>query len=148
MSYLLDTCAVSEYVQKSPSVKVTQWLDGLEKGAAYLSVITIGEIRQGISRLTASKRREGFEEWLTDRLIPRFEGQILPVDVPVMMLWGDLVAELSRKGRVLPAFDSLIVAQARHHGLKVVTRNVKNFKGTGVTVVSPWEGGEKNGEAR
>lgn len=139
MSYLLDTCAVSEYASKSPSERVTAWLDGLDREASFLSALTVGELRQGISKLPASKRKRALEAWLNDRLLPRFEGRILVVDVPVMLVWGEMTAALSRSGRVLQGFDSLLAAQARYHDLAVVTRNVKDFAGTGVPVVNPWE---------
>lgn len=56
MSYLLDTCVVSEQTAGKPNLEVTAWLDGLETGATFLSAITVGEIQQGISRLPPSKR--------------------------------------------------------------------------------------------
>jgi tRNA(fMet)-specific endonuclease VapC len=138
VSYLLDTCVVSEYMAKMPSLKVTAWLAGLESGAAFLSVITVGEIRQGISRLAPSRRREELEWWFSDRLLPRFEGRILSVDVPVMLVWGALTAELLEKGRPLSFMDSLLVAQARRHGLVIATRNEANFEGTAVAILNPW----------
>ena len=36
--------------------------------------------------------------------------------------------------------DALIAATALVHGLTVATRNVRDFEGTGVVVVNPWQG--------
>jgi predicted nucleic acid-binding protein len=56
MTYLLDTCLISELVAKQPNQKVLDWVDAQIPETLYLSVITIGEIARGIYKLTPSKR--------------------------------------------------------------------------------------------
>jgi predicted nucleic acid-binding protein len=75
---------------------------------------------------------------MSDDLLVRFGDRIVPIDVGVMMAWGSMVARLIREGRPLSAMDSLIAAQAIHHGYSLVTRNEADFRGTGVNVVNPW----------
>ena len=58
MTYLLDTCLISELVAKQPNQKVLDWLDAQSSETLYLSVITMGEIAKGISKLAASQRKE------------------------------------------------------------------------------------------
>jgi predicted nucleic acid-binding protein len=36
--------------------------------------------------------------------------------------------------------DALIAATALIHNMAVVTRNAKDFEGTGIVVVDPWQG--------
>ncbi|MEH2209104.1 hypothetical protein [Nostoc sp.] len=60
----------------------------------YLSVITIGEIAKGISKITASKRKESLTTWLNETLPNRFQQRILSIDVSTMVLWGNLVGQL------------------------------------------------------
>jgi tRNA(fMet)-specific endonuclease VapC len=55
-----------------------------------------------------------------------------------MVLWGNLVGQLEQNGRPLPAMDSLIAAIALQNSLSRVTRNEKDFAGTGVVIVNPW----------
>jgi predicted nucleic acid-binding protein len=55
-----------------------------------------------------------------------------------MILWGNLVAELEQNGRPLPAMDSLIAATAIQNSLTLVTRNEKDFAGTKVLIINPW----------
>jgi toxin FitB len=55
-----------------------------------------------------------------------------------MVLWGELTGRLEPQGRMLPTLDSLIAAIALQHSLAVVTRNEKDFAGTGVTIFNPW----------
>lgn len=83
----------------------------------YLSVITIGEIAKGISKITASKRKESLTTWLNETLPNRFQQRILNIDVSTMLLWGNLVGQLEQNGRPLPLMDSLIAAIAIHNSL-------------------------------
>ena len=138
MTYLLDTCLISELVAKQPNQKVLDWVDAQMPETLYLSVITIGEIAKGICKLTPSKRKESLTTWLNETLPNRFEHRILTLDVSTMVLWGNLVGQLEQNGRPLPAMDSLIAAIALQHSLSLVTRNEKDFAGTGVVIINPW----------
>ena len=138
MRYLLDTNVISELVARQPDQAVLTWIEALDQTAVYLSVITIGEIHRGIERLPESAKRERLRAWLTDDLLVRFSDRIVPIDVGVMMAWGSMVARLIREGRPLSAMDSLIAAQAIHHGYSLVTRNESDFRDTGVNVMNPW----------
>jgi tRNA(fMet)-specific endonuclease VapC len=138
MTYLLDTCLISELVAKQPNQKVLDWVDAQVPETLYLSVITIGEIAKGICKLTPSKRKESLTTWLNETLPNRFEHRILTLDVSTMVLWGNLVGQLEQNGRPLPAMDSLIAAIALQHSLSLVTRNEKDFAGTGVVIINPW----------
>jgi tRNA(fMet)-specific endonuclease VapC len=138
MSYLLDTCVISELTARYPRPSVIQWLDTIDEKLTFLSVITIGEIQKGISKLPVSQRKQQLSDWLLLSVVPRFEGRLLVVDERVMLTWGNLVAQAESGGRKLPAIDSLIAVTALHHGLQAVTRNEVDFRETGVTVINPW----------
>jgi tRNA(fMet)-specific endonuclease VapC len=137
--YLLDTCVISELVKKNPEPKVVAWVDAVPEETLLLSAITIGEIRKGIEKVRERKRKADLERWLSDELLVRFRGQILPLDEEVMLTCGRMLGQLEAKGRSLPAINSLIAALARHHRLTLVTRNVKDFKGCGIELLNPWE---------
>jgi len=139
--YLLDTNVVSELVARRPDVKVVGWVDGLDPGGTYLSVITVGEISKGIEKLPDSRRKDTIREWLSGDLLLRFEGRILTIDVAVMLAWGALAAESESRGRTMPAIDSLISALALHHDLVLATRNEDDFRHTGVRILNPWNQG-------
>jgi toxin FitB len=138
MKVLLDTNIISEIVARQPNRKVVDWLDSLDPNLVYLTVITIGELQKGISRLPDSERRDNLRAWLYDRLLNRFSGRILLIDEAVMLTWGELVARLEREGRPLPALDSLIAALALHHNCTLATRNEKDFLHSGVSLINPW----------
>jgi tRNA(fMet)-specific endonuclease VapC len=139
MNYLLDTCAISELVAKQPNQKVVEWIDSIEEARLYLSVITIGEIRKGIEKLPDSRRRTVLEEWLNDQLLVRFTGRIVPIDIGVMLRWGQLTGALEVMGKTMPAIDSLIAAIALYGNFSLVTRNEDDFKYAGIPIVNPWK---------
>lgn len=136
MKTLLDTCALSETRKVSGEPAVKSAVDALGKDA-YLSVITIGEILKGAHLLAEGRSQRVFLAWL-DAVQGEFGPRILPVDIEIARLWGDLTAHAQRRGRQIAAPDGLIAATARHHGLPVMTRNVSDFTPTGVEVVNPW----------
>ena len=138
MTYLLDTCLISELVAKQPNQKVLDWLDAQASETLYLSVITMGEIAKGISKLAASQRKEDLDIWLKQTLPIRFSGRIIGIDLSTMLLWGELVGKLEKQGRPLPMMDSLIAAIAFQNSLALVTRNEKDFVGIEVVIVNPW----------
>lgn len=141
MTYLLDTCVISEFTRRQPNERVVRWLSEADEDALYLSVLSIGEIRHGIERLDDSPRKAELRYWLENDLIPRFDKRILPLDISTLLVWGELVGRLERQGRRIPAFDGLIAATALAHDLVIVTRNTVDFAPAGVQLFNPWEGG-------
>lgn len=137
--FLLDTNVISELVQKKPDERVMAWSDAAGEELLHLSVLTLGEIRQGIAMLPQSRRRISLETWLDVELRDRFAGRILSVDSAVADRWGKLTARANLAGRPLPIIDSLLAATALLHGLTIVTRNIRDFERMDVDVVNPWE---------
>ena len=142
MTYLLDTCLVSELVAKQPNPNAIQWFKSQSPKTLYLSVITMGEIARGVGKLVPSKRKDNLQRWLDEELPNQFSERILGIDTQTMRIWGDLVGRLEQKGRPLPVMDSLIAATAFQHSLSLVTRNESDFAGTTVTIVNPWVGAD------
>ena len=139
MRYLLDTCVISELVARQPDHGVVRWVDSIDEEGLFLSAITIGEIKKGVERLPDSGRRSALAEWLEDDLLIRFKDRILPIDTQVMLVWGELTADLEKQGRRMPAMDSLIAAIALQGRLDLVTRNEGDFAYSSVVVINPWQ---------
>jgi predicted nucleic acid-binding protein len=140
MNYLLDTCVISEYTRREPSLKVIHWVDKLDESDLFLSVITIGEIKKGIERLPAgSSRKQDLTLWLNNELLERFSGRIYPLTVEILLRWGTLYAGLEASGQSASTLDSLIAATALFHHAILITRNEDRFRPTGVEIVNPWK---------
>jgi len=139
MSYLLDTCVLSEFTRRKPEDKVIRWLDQIPEENLFLSAITIGEIQHGVQRLPNSPRKSDLQVWIMNGLIERFDKRILSLDTAIMLLWGSLIARMEKSGYPMPATDSLIAATALQNHLTIVTRNTADFQHCGVQVINLWD---------
>lgn len=139
MSWLLDTCALSEYARKAPAPQVIAWLDELDESNLFISVITLGEIEKGILKLCGGdpRRSQKLTDWL-GKVEQRFAGRILPLDAASLHVWAQLAAAAELAGRPLPVMDGLLMATAQCHGLTVVTRNVQDFAAY-PQIFNPWD---------
>ena len=109
---------------------------GQDPSALFLSAITLLELEMGIRQ---AERRDGAQgavlrAWMTDRVLPAFEGRILPVDGPVALCCAALHVPDPRSDR-----DALIAATGLVHAMPIVTRNVADFAPTGVQIINPWD---------
>jgi toxin FitB len=138
VKYLLDTCLISELVKKEPNPAVVNWLDGQDEQKLFLSVLNLGELQKGISKLPDGAQKDELQAWIALDLVERFTGRILEIDLETALSWGRLQGEAEQAGEKLPVMDSLIAATAAAHGLVVVTRNVKDMERCGVKVCNPW----------
>ena len=139
MKFLLDTCLVSELVKMEPNLRVVSWLDKCDEQGLYLSVLTVGELQKGVSKLPAGIRKENLQMWIEHDLAERFKGRILELDMDSSLTWGKLQGEAEQSGEKLPVMDSLIAATAITHGLIVVTRNLKDLERCQAKVFNPWD---------
>ncbi len=137
--FLLDTNVISELIKPKPEPKVISWFQKTDENLFYLSVITLGEIRKGVSALPDAKRRVNIEAWLEKDLRSRFEGRILPISEDIADRWGALAGQALIEKRLIPVIDGLLAATAIHHNLTLVTRNTKDVGATGVGLYNPWQ---------
>lgn len=141
MSWLLDTDVVSESIKPRPNAGVVAWLTERSDDEArlYVSALTLAEIDRGVLRLDRDRRRFArLQAWLSSDLPARFAGRILGFDERVARTWGAMTAALP-KGVAVSTMNSLIGAIAVHHGLILVTRNVRDLRHfAGLAVENPW----------
>jgi predicted nucleic acid-binding protein len=137
--FLLDTNIPSEMIRTRPDPRVDAWVSAQEDAVLHLSVITIGELRKGITVLPKGKRRSRLQDWLEGEVLPLFTGRILPVTQAIADRWGVLSAQRQVAGRPLSMADGILAATALEHGLTMVTRNVRDYEGLGVEILSPWD---------
>ena len=137
MSYLLDTCVVSELSRPRPNPGVVAWMSEADVASLHLSAITIGEVRRGALRLPIGKRRTSLSAW-SERLRQSFSGHVLPIDESVALRWAEIAARAEQSGRPGSFADGLIAATALDRGLTLVTRNMTDFDPFGVSLLNPW----------
>jgi hypothetical protein len=138
VSFLLDTNVVSEWVKATPNPGLVAWLSQIDEDQAFLSVITLAELRYGIERMAPGRRRFRLNAWLRDELPLRFENRVLPVDEAVADAWGRIMARREARGRPMGSMDALVAATADAHRLTLVTRNVSDFGTSVPSILNPW----------
>jgi toxin FitB len=138
VSFLLDTNVVSEWMKPRPNPGLIAWLEEVDEDRVFLSVVTLTELRYGIERLVAGKRRKQLEDWLQQELPLRFEERVLPIDSAVADACGKIVARREALGRPIEPMDGFIAATVEVHRLTLVTRNVSDFEGAVRLIVNPW----------
>lgn len=134
MTVLVDASVLCEPTKPAPDEGVVDWLRENES-EIVVDAIILGEIRFGILLLPKGKRRTRLEHWFTKgvKII-----RCLPWEANTGLRWAELVAKLRSTGRAMPIKDSMIAATALHHGLTLVTRNVRDFRPSGVEIVDPF----------
>jgi toxin FitB len=141
MRYLLDTSILSEFAKPKPNKGLLEWLEATPEQRLYMSVVTLGELQQGISQLPVSADRQRVQTWLDDGLRVRFGERLLALGSEEWLLWGHLRGSAAQKGFELPALDGLIAATALYHRLVLVTRNESMFsKLSELQVINPFAG--------
>jgi predicted nucleic acid-binding protein len=135
VGFLLDTNVISEARRKRPDANVEAWLTTAPEAELYVSVLVVGEIRQGIEWLRRRDRTQAvvFETWLS-ALLDGYADRIVPVTADVAEEWGRMNVP-----DPLPVIDGLMAATAKVHGWTFVTRNVADLAGCGARLLNPFE---------
>lgn len=136
---LLDTNVVSELRKVTAGRAdraVSVWERGVSGAELFVSAVTLFEIEIGILRMELRDPRQGraLRYWFSERVKAAFAGRILPIDEAVALRAAAMHVPDRRSDR-----DAFIAATALVHGMTVVTRNVRDFEGTGVKLINPWE---------
>lgn len=137
--FVLDTNVVSELRKANTgkaNANVVAWANSVLPASLFLSVISILELEMGILLIERRDQEQGkmLRNWLENQVLPTFEERILAVDTAVARQCARLHVPDPCSER-----DALIAATALVHGMTVVTRNVDDFKPTGIAVLNPWE---------
>ncbi len=139
MMFVLDTNVVSELRKVrlgKADTNVTAWTDSVDAAELFVSAITIMELELGVLSIERKDATQGalLRSWLEQHVLPEFSRRTLPVDTAVAQRCGRLHVPDKRGER-----HALIAATALVQGMTVVTRNVADFKPTGVPLINPWE---------
>jgi predicted nucleic acid-binding protein len=121
--FLFDTDAISEVLKRKPAPGYLRWLSELPRAEQFTSAVVIGELYRGA--FNAAEPRLHLEN-IESRILPALT--VLPYDVAVARVYGEIQAALAQAGRPLADADLQIAATAMHHGLELVTGNVRHFE--------------------
>ena len=140
LTWLIDTNVVSEMMRPRPEPRVAAYLDAIEAEGIGLAPITVWEVLDGIGRLDPGRRRSGLAERFRDLLDELFEDRVVDWNLADAQACARIMEDKRRRGEALDDHlpDAMIAASAATRGLGVVTRNMDEFRNTGVEAVNPW----------
>lgn len=136
--FLLDTNVVSE-LRKAGSglanTEVVAWASQSPASTFFLSSITIFELELGVLLMENKDQAQGrrLRDWFEQKVVRVFEGRVLPLNTQVAKAAAKLHVPNPRPDR-----DAFLASTALVNGLTLVTRNTKDFAGTGVKILNPW----------
>ena len=135
---LLDTNVLSELMKANPNEDVVAWVDKQPTTALFISVITRAEIELGIVLLPEGRRKESIKE-AAKSMFEAFSGRLLVSGDMAAIQYGQLVAHRIRNGRPITVEDAQIASIALVYGLRLATRNVRDFEDiSDLSVINPW----------
>jgi len=137
--FVLETNVVSELREVrlgKADANVTAWTQSVDTADLFVSAITIMELDLGVLTIERKDATQGaiLRSWLEQQVLPEFSGRTLPLDTAMALRCARLHVPDKLGER-----DALIAATALVHGMTLVTRNIADFKPTGVTLINPWE---------
>lgn len=135
---VLDTNVISEPLKSAPAQTVIEWLDAQVASALFVPAICLAELFAGVQSLPAGKRRTALQHALEVQISTLFHDRILAFDAAAAQAFASVHASAVRHGHNISFADCAIAAIASAHGYAIATRNVKDFRGTGIKVVDPW----------
>ncbi|WP_433007303.1 type II toxin-antitoxin system VapC family toxin [Kribbella sp. CA-294648] len=135
---VFDTNVASELMKVTPDEAVWNWIVQQSRDELCITAITVTEIRYGIERIPAGRRKVRMSE-AADLVFDQFGGNILPFDTAAAEICPQVILERERKGLPIEPFDAQIAAICRAGQMALATRNIKDFLETGVELVNPWE---------
>lgn len=132
--FLLDTNVVSELARAKPDTNVLAFVASLDDVLVPASAVY--ELERGIRLLPAGKKRRGLERWLAEWLVPPVT--VVPFDASAARAAARLVEAARRGGRPIATLDLFVLGSALACDCTIATRNVRDFRGHGVSVHDPF----------
>ena len=136
---VLDTNVLSALMQREPPAEVVGWLDEQPADSIWITAITVFEIRFGIERLPAGRRRRRLEEAFDAALTEDFGGRVLGFDQSAAIEAGRMAARQRRGGRPVEIRDVEIAGIVAARRCALATRSQRHFEGLGLSLIDPWD---------
>lgn len=136
---MLDTNMLSVMMSVEPARKVADWILDQRSEALFTAAVCQAEILSGIAILPSGRRRADLEQAARAMFADDFQGRVLPFDTEAAAAYAEVFAARRNVGRPAGTVDLMLAAIARVRGASVVTRNVADFAGVGLTIINPWD---------
>ncbi|HEY2127002.1 MAG TPA: type II toxin-antitoxin system VapC family toxin [Streptosporangiaceae bacterium] len=137
---VVDTNVASELMRPSPAVAVQDWVRSHAARELCTTAITVAEVQYGIERLPAGRRKEALRAAAME-IFETFAEQVLPFDTLAAEQYALVVSQRDELGLPIDGFDAQIAGICRARGAALATRNLADFRKTGIELINPWQVG-------
>ena len=125
-------------MRPKPMPTVAGWIAKRDAQEIYLTAVSEAELRYGVAIMPVGKRRNALEVAMNRWFDHGFRERILPFDSTAARTYAEIAAARRDAGRPISEADCQIAAICRSRGAVLVTRNVRDFRGTGIKLIDPW----------
>ena len=136
---ILDTNVLAEVLRPTPDPRVIDWLAAQPQSALFTTTITRGELFYGIKLLPDGQRRRNLQEAVQALFDQDLAGRVLSFDNDAADSYADIAISRRQAGNPVSQSDAMIAGIVRSRGARLATRNVKDFTGSGIEIVDPWQ---------
>lgn len=141
---ILDTNVISEAFKPVPNPAVMKWFDAQDPETLFITTISFAEMVAGVYKMPEGSRRIQLSNLVENKTRHSFEGRILDFDMLATEVFGPISARAFAAGNPIAFADCAIASIALARGFILATRNVRDFKGTGVEIFNPWPSESSN----
>jgi predicted nucleic acid-binding protein len=135
---LLDTIVISETLRNPSNSDVEKWINAQRQTDLFLCAPVLAELRYGVERLPAGRRRNVLDEAVRELETEAFADRVLPFDCDCANAYGKILVRREQRGRPIGIMDGLIAAIAVVHGATLATRDTPDFEHLGIDLVNPF----------
>jgi predicted nucleic acid-binding protein len=138
---LLDTNVISELMRPAPAAPVLAFMRAQKLPDLFTSSVCEAEIRYGIARMAAGRKREELAAAFAAFMAQGFGDRVLSFDSACAA--GSATARIARETAGKPGSipDALIAGTALAYGATIATRDLGGFAYCGIPLIDPWEAG-------
>lgn len=135
---VVDTNVTSELMKPTPSPTVVDWVRAQNVAELFTTSVTLSEVRYGIERLPEGRRKDSLRDAAED-VFGTFADHVLAFDAIAAAEYARIVSSRDLAGEPIDGFDAQIAAICSAHGATLATRNLRDFRRTGIDVIDPWQ---------
>jgi predicted nucleic acid-binding protein len=136
---ILDTNVISEGFRIRPNDHVRNWLDSREPADLFLCAPVLAELRQGVERLPAGRKRTELDRLISAMELDLFDNRLLVFDRDSAYEFGRVVTTRTRIGQPITAMDAMIASIAIANQMAIATRDVSGFEHLGIPLINPFD---------
>lgn len=139
MTYLLDTRIIADLIADSPNPTLVSWVDSQPEEMLYISVVTLAEIKNVVSQVSAEPLRAQLDQWIINDLLVRFHDRISEIDVNVTLKLGEISAHFQSQKLSFNTLDAINLAIAIANDHIFVTDRLQEFNKSGARLLNPYQ---------